>query len=208
MVGRKQRENISAGSDRNPRAAVRALAFADIVGSSQLAEAHELDAFRCMQRFRRVLRREVRSLDGRIADEAGDGVLVSFPCPTLAVRWAIRAHEQVARRCRASGAQHPLRLRIGIHVGEVLLYGARVFGRNVNLACRLQQAAAPGQTLVSADVVASVNRELALDAAAAGWVELKGLPTSVAAFRVGGIDDQPRAPYRQSRPWTMMEAAA
>ena len=43
----------------------------------------------------------------------------------------------------------PLEVRIGVHAGEVERDGHDVVGRNVALACRLCDAAAPGEVLVS-----------------------------------------------------------
>lgn len=184
MVGREERKTNGLDTARHPRPVTRVLAFADIVGSSALVEAHELDAFHCVRRVLRLLRQEARALEGQIADEAGDGILVSFRCPRQGVSWATGVHRKVAKHCRVRATQQPLRLRIGIHIGEVLIYGARVFGRNVNIACRLQQAAAPGETLASVDVIDRIRGMSELSALPAGMVELKGMPTGIAAFRL------------------------
>lgn len=170
---------------REPLLAKRAIAFADIVGSTALAEQHELEAFRSVRRVLAMLRRNARLFNGRVVDEAGDGALAVFPCGCEAVLWAARCHEAMASCHRQMPRYEGLCLRIGVHVGSVLTFGARVFGRNVVVACRLQEAALPGETLVSAAVYELLPSPAIEHAFNVGEIQLKGLSGRVDAYRLG-----------------------
>lgn len=103
---------------------------------------------------------------GQVVKHTGDGSLLLFGVPGLAVRCALALGTAVQR----SGIE----LRAGIHCGELEVRGADVCGIAIAIAHRVQSAAAPGEVLVSrtvADVVAGGDLIL-LDR---GDRELKGI---------------------------------
>jgi class 3 adenylate cyclase len=139
---------------------------------------------------------------GRVVDEAGDSALAAFPCACEAVLWAGRAMR--GRMC--CGRRMPgcgvLRSRIGIHAGPVLVYGARVFGRNVVVARRLQQVVAPGETLISASVHDLLPSRAIVRAFRVGEVQLKGISGRVDTYRVDGCEDARAASWQpRGRPF-------
>jgi adenylate cyclase len=72
----------------------------------------------------------------------GDGLLLTFPAPEAAVLACLELVEAAA----------PLRLRAGIHVGDVVVRRDDVVGHVVNVAARVTESAKGGQVLVSSDV--------------------------------------------------------
>ena len=106
----------------------------------------------------------------------GDGVMAVF----TSARQAIDA----ALRCRDLGNEAGLPLHLGIHAGDVVREGNNVHGGAVQLAARVQSAAAPGEILVSATV-----RDLARTSAGVafedrGEHELKGIAEPQRLFAV------------------------
>ncbi|MCH7697901.1 MAG: adenylate/guanylate cyclase domain-containing protein [Chloroflexi bacterium] len=106
----------------------------------------------------------------------GDGVMAVF----TSARNAIDA----AQRCRDLGNEAGLPLHLGIHAGDVVREGNNVHGGAVQVAARVQSAAAPGEVLVSATV-----RDLARTSAGVvfedrGEHDLKGIPEPQRLFAV------------------------
>jgi len=89
----------------------------------------------------RTLRLEVARAGGTEIDSAGDGFLTTFPTPSQAVQCARRLHRAID--------EIGLRLRIGIHCGEVELREPGIAGIAVHIAARVQSKASPGETLVT-----------------------------------------------------------
>jgi class 3 adenylate cyclase len=87
------------------------------------------------------LRTELERFGGREVKTTGDGMLVTFDGSARALQCAA-AMRRIAR-------EHELRLRIGVHVGEVELVGDDVRGTTVHEAARIMAAAGPGEVLVS-----------------------------------------------------------
>lgn len=78
---------------------------------------------------------------GKLIKTTGDGVLATFDGPGRAIRGAIGLQDELARM--------DVRIRAGIHTGEVELRGDDVGGIAVHLAARIMAAAAPGEIAVS-----------------------------------------------------------
>jgi len=144
--------------------------FADIVDSTSLTESLGDSHFRShASELDEGLRRVIRASGGTVIEGKvlGDGVMSVFP----SARQAIDA----ALRCAAVGAEHEMKLHLGIHAGDVIRDGANVYGGAVNIAARVAAASEPGEILVT-DVV----RALARTSASAGLDdrgerELKGI---------------------------------
>lgn len=168
--------------------------FADLVGFSGLAEHLDPEELRSvMSDTFAELRSEVEGRDGVVEKFIGDAVVAIFGAPRAheddperAVETALRMHEIVARR--SEGAPAPLQLRVGVNSGLVVAGtvgdGSQtgVMGDAVNTAARLQQAAGPGETLVSASVWRRVRQRYEADAL--GALEVKGRQQQVEAFRI------------------------
>ena len=116
--------------------------FVDIVDSTPTATQLGSRAWReKLDLLDQSLATEVGRHTGRVIKHLGDGLLISFSIPSAAIDFATDAH-RIAER-------HDLRLRIGIHIGEVERRGEDLIGPGVNVAARIQGAAQPTQTLVS-----------------------------------------------------------
>jgi TolB-like protein/class 3 adenylate cyclase/tetratricopeptide (TPR) repeat protein len=126
-----------------------AIMFTDIVGYTALMGADEQKAFELLRRNRDIQKRLINHYNGTWIKELGDGVLASFHTVTDAVFSAAAIHQ-------ACTAVEGLKLRIGIHLGEVIFENNDVFGDGVNIASRLQAMASIGSTWVSEAVYKNV----------------------------------------------------
>ena len=130
--------------------------FADIVGSTSLASEEDPERVRAlMDRFYEAMQAEVAAAGGTVEKFAGDAVLASFGAPAAQEDHAERAlHTALSMRRRVKELfGDRLALRIGVNTGDVVIGRPRegssfVTGDAVNVAARLEQAAAPGEILV------------------------------------------------------------
>src|SRR5438309_30390 len=125
--------------------------FADIAGYSARAAEDERGALQLVEILQTLARDAVQRHEGRIVKFMGDAILAEFPSTEMAVRAAGVLNEEFAEQSAGTGHAHDL--RIGIHVGDVAV-GADgdLYGDGVNAAARIQQAAEPGQVVLSEDV--------------------------------------------------------
>jgi pimeloyl-ACP methyl ester carboxylesterase len=121
------------------------VAFTDIVGSTELAAKMGDRRWRdLLQTHDSVARREVEAARGRLVKSTGDGLLATFDGPAR----AIRCIASIERLLLSVG----LRIRGGLHTGEVELLGDDVGGIAVHIASRLAALSGPGEVLVSSTV--------------------------------------------------------
>ena len=178
--------------------------FADVVGSTALAERLDPEDVKLVvgEAVARIVG-EVESLGGHVKDLAGDGVLAFFGAPTTreddaerGVRCALRIvgeMEEYAREVRRGWGVEGFGVRVGAATGAVVVgevgAGARVeyaaFGDTVNVAARLQSAAAPGSVLVDDATHRAV--EGLFEWGERLELELKGKGEGVAAWPVAGV---------------------
>jgi class 3 adenylate cyclase len=131
--------------------------FADLVGSTSFADTEDPERTRALlDRFYDAMSAEIGETGGTVEKFAGDAVMAVFGAPAAQedhTERALNAAISMRRRLEEQlGAR--FRLRIGINTGEVVVGQPRVAssfasGDAVNVAARLEQAAAPGEILVS-----------------------------------------------------------
>ena len=128
----------------NPTRELAAIMFSDIVGYTALMGRDEREGLRAVREHREHLRAVLPRFNGRLIGEIGDGTLSSFHSAVDAVN--------CARELQATLVENPeLRLRIGIHVGDVVFTDKTVLGDGVNIASRIHELAPPGGICVSSN---------------------------------------------------------
>jgi TolB-like protein/Tfp pilus assembly protein PilF len=183
-----------------------AVAFADVAGFSRLIAANDVETLRRW----RALRKEIMDPHmvrngGRVAEVAGDAVLVEFASAVNAVRWAADVQRAV-QGAQDEPEEFALRLRIGINVEDVIDDDGVLQGDGVNIAARIHQAAEPGQVVVTASVRDYVMNRLPIAFRDLGTPALKNIARPVRVFAIEWIEGAEGAtashPYLQwsSRP--------
>ncbi|HZA65318.1 MAG TPA: tetratricopeptide repeat protein, partial [Geminicoccaceae bacterium] len=166
-----------------------AILAADVVGYSHLMaedEAGTYDALRST--LSEIVIPTVERHGGDLFKTTGDGFLASFNSVGEALEAAVAIQEAFASR--------PLRLRIGINLGDVIPADGDVFGDGVNIAARLESMAEPGGIYVSAPVVRSVGRNSGIRFVRLGLRRAKNMaePIEVFAARWGAAGAPPSWP--------------
>lgn len=151
--------------------------FTDIVGSTERASRLGDTAWRLLlDQHDRIVQAGVERFGGRLVKNTGDGVLATFDGPSRGIDCA-RAVAEALR-------PYDLRIRAGIHTGEVELHGDDVAGLGVVIASRICDLADGDQVLVSRtvkDLVAGSGIKLVEH----GTHRLKGVPDDWQLYAAG-----------------------
>ncbi len=210
-----QTDQSSNGGHVKPESLLRAIAVCDLVDSTALIEQlGDRKGAEFMQQLDRFSRDLLQRHLGREIDKT-DGFLLLFDRPIQAVAFALD-YQRLLRRLGELEFL-PLKARIGIHVGDVLLWDNRsedvargakpveVEGLAKPVAARLMHLALPGQILMS-----GVAQSLAMRAQGeleneqnVEWTEhghyrFKGVPEALAVFEVGERGVAPMLPPAQN----------
>jgi class 3 adenylate cyclase len=123
--------------------------FSDIEGSTNMTQRlGDLKAQEVLRDHNAIVRQQVAAQGGFEVKSMGDGFMLAFSSARRALRCAIGIQRRLAAYNREHPAE-PVRVRMGLHTGEVVKEGEDFFGRNVILASRIAGQARGGEILVS-----------------------------------------------------------
>src|SRR5262249_1747083 len=129
------------------------IASIDVVGYSRLMERDESGTLDRLKDLRAsIIDPAIRRYSGRTVKLMGDGALPAFSSVVGALNCAVEIQPEVAARSGANDANHELHLRIGLHLGDVIVEGDDIYGDGVNVAARLESIAPPGGIVLSQQV--------------------------------------------------------
>jgi TolB-like protein/class 3 adenylate cyclase/tetratricopeptide (TPR) repeat protein len=164
-----------------------AIMFTDIVGYTSFMGGDERRGIEIRERHRVLTQSLVRKFNGEWIEESGDESLSSFQSAVDAVNCALAIQEETA-------GDTDLRLRIGMHLGDVVFEGGKVYGDGVNVAARIRPLANPGEVCISAQVYESIRSQTGLRARSLGKRSFKNLDRPVEVFRVARTDSVADSP--------------
>jgi class 3 adenylate cyclase len=152
--------------------------FTDIVSSTEEATRLGDSAWRkLLDQHDTLTRREVDRWRGRMVKSTGDGALATFDGPARAIRCA------AALRTALRGEE--VRIRAGLHTGEIELRADDIGGIAVHIAARVEGLAEPDEVLVTKTVTDLVAGS-GISFADRGQHDLRGVPGSWQLFAVAG----------------------
>jgi TolB-like protein/Tfp pilus assembly protein PilF len=162
-----------------------AIMAADVVGYSRLMERDEAGTFERLRAHRKELfEPEIERHHGRVFKLVGDGLFAEFASVVDAVECAVALQRGLAQRNSKLPVDQRIDIRIGLHVGDVIVEDGDRHGDAVNVAARLQQLAEPGGICVSRPVVDHVRQKVALAFELRGEERLKNIAEPVSVFHV------------------------
>ena len=122
-----------------------AILAADVVGYSRLMELDEVGTLAALKAHREELIDPVIAEHrGRIVKLMGDGALVEFASVVDAVTCAVVIQKRMAGRDDSVAEDQRIELRIGVHLGDIIVEGEDICGEGVNVTARLEGLAEPG----------------------------------------------------------------
>ena len=174
---------LAGAPSREQRKTVTVL-FCDVTGSTALGESTDPEALRALlARYFERMKAIVESHGGTVEKFIGDAVMGVFGVPQVHEDDALRAC-RAAIEMREALPELGVQARIGVNTGEVVTGTAErlATGDAVNVAARLEQAAAPGEILIGAETLGLLRD--AVEAEAVEPLELKGKSDPVPAHRL------------------------
>ena len=157
----------------------------DVVGYSRLME---LDESGTLQRLKDmhagVLTPTISARGGRVVKLMGDGVLAEFASVVDALQCTVEIQQQLATRNEAAPVSRRLQLRIGLHLGDIIVERDDIYGDGVNVAARLEGLADPGGIVLSKQVHDHIGSRLPLRLVSMGDQTVKNISRPIHAYRV------------------------
>src|SRR5262249_35470932 len=157
----------------------------DVAGYSRLMGADEEGTLARLNAHRReFLEPNIAAHRGRIIKRTGDGILIEFTSAVDAVRCAVEQQRGMAQRNTDMPADQRIEIRVGIHVGDIMIEEGDIFGDGVNIAARLENIAQPGGICISDDAYRQIRGKLDENFQDSGEQELKNIARPVRVYQL------------------------
>jgi adenylate cyclase len=166
------------------RRRLAAIMFTDMVGYSALAQADESSALQMLDRHNHLLRPFFPKFRGREIKTVGDAFLVEFESALDVTRCALEIQRTLHDYNSASPDEGKIRIRIGIHVGDVVEVDDDLLGDAVNIASRIEALADPEGISITQQVFDQVQNKLPTQFAKLPAVSLKNIRLPMSVYRV------------------------
>ena len=155
--------------------------FTDIAGYTALMGKDEEKALRILQKNRDTLKPIIARFNGEWLKEMGDGTLSSFVSAVEAVNCALEIQ-------RSLKDEEEFKLRIGIHIGDVVFSESDIFGDGVNVASRIEPLAESGGICISERVYDDIRNKPEIETAFIGEKKLKNVSRPIKVYALTGED--------------------
>ena len=170
---------------------------ADVAEYSRLMAEDEEQTLRVFRGHKEVFEKLVALHRGRVFNTAGDAILAEFGSAVEAVRCATEIQAALRTRNDQLSENRQVQFRIGVNLGDVMVQEGDLLGDGVNVAARLQSAAAPGGVCISGSVYDQIRNRLSLSFKPLGEMNFKNIPQAVRTFSIieaEGLGELPAPP--------------
>ncbi|MBI3189343.1 MAG: hypothetical protein HYZ33_01715 [Ignavibacteriales bacterium] len=161
-----------------------AIMFTDIVSFSKQMGKDEHATLTLLDIHNNIVSQIIEKHKGRIIKSIGDAFFVEFDSSVSAVACAIETQTTLKEHNEAHPEEHPIVIRIGVHVGDVVKKNNDLFGDGVNIAARIQPKAEPGGICISEDVARQVRGKINLPMVKVGVGDLKNIDIPIILYQV------------------------
>jgi TolB-like protein/class 3 adenylate cyclase len=174
-----------------------AILAADVAGSCRLIGIDEEGTLARLKALRRTLfDPKIAEHHGRIVKNTGDGAIAEFASVVDAVRCADEIQRGMAEQNIDVPQDKRIELRIGIHVGDIIIEENDIFGDGVNIAVRLEGIAEPGGISISDDARRQIRGKVDVTFEDLGSQSLKNIAEPMRVWRVPYGRAVPAVPTR------------
>ena len=146
-----------------------------MVGYTALIQADERVALDKRDRYMSALESHHDAFGGTIVQRLGDGSMSMFPSSLAAVLAAVEIQRELAAQ--------DVPIRIGVHVGEVIVDSERLTGDAVNIAARIESFAVPGGVMLSDSAYEQIKNRSDVGVVRLGTVQAQERRAPVRALR-------------------------
>ena len=120
--------------------------------------ANESTTIQDLEIIENIIDKSLDLYSGNLIKKLGDGFLIAYDSSVNAIESAISIQKQIdASDCK-------LKLRMGVHLGDIIHRNDDVYGNGVNIAARVEPLAEPGGICVTQAVYQSIQSSIKFDA--------------------------------------------
>lgn len=183
-------DSFVSGTDKDPKRQNTAIMMTDIVGFSKAMGADEAGMYKKLQIHNEMVRNQIVKNRGTVIKTIGDAFMVKFRSATNTVQCAMDIQKAIGAYNKTKTAEDQFHVRIGCHMGEVMVTGNDVFGDGVNIAARIEPKADADGIMVSEVIQKESKNKVPAHFVSVGRLPMKNIAQPPELFKVFPLDDQ------------------
>ncbi len=152
-----------------------AIMFTDIVGYTAMMGSDEDLAVKTVTHHKKIIEQLVPEFEGELIQFYGDGSLSIYPSTTFALECAMKIQKILQTDIIVP-------LRIGIHIGEILVKDGNIYGEGVNIASRIESLGQTGTVLFSENVFQTIHNNSLFKTKLLGEFEFKNVANPMQVY--------------------------
>jgi TolB-like protein/class 3 adenylate cyclase len=152
-----------------------AIMFTDIEGYTAIMQQNELKALMLRDRHRLIIENEHRNFNGKVIQFYGDGTLSIFTSVVQAVHCAVTMQQFFC-------SMPYVPVRIGLHLGDIMMNEGDVMGDGVNVASRIESMGVAGSVLISDKVKIELQNHPEFKTLSMGFYQFKNIGHEIEVF--------------------------
>jgi DNA-binding response OmpR family regulator len=181
-----RRHNVKSSQELNDdrKRKLSAIMFTDIKGYSKAMHQDESAAIKMLAKHNEILKKTILSFGGNVIEIIGDAFLASFNSAVESVKCGLSIQKEIIDYNNSAAKNKRFRVRIGIHLGDVVEFEGKLKGDTLNIAARIQQAAKPGGVYFSEDVYSAVQNKIKINPESIGKCKFKNIKKIISVYKI------------------------
>jgi len=152
-----------------------AIMFSDMKDYSKKMNRNEEMALKILHDHNKIMESSIAEFDGKIVEIIGDAFLAAFESATDCLNCCVKIQEKFKTYNSDKSKHEKIKVRIGVHVGDVIQYEGKLKGDALNIAARIQEVAEPGSIYASENFYMTVKGKTATEFKKLKTFELKNI---------------------------------
>ena len=161
-----------------------AIMFTDVKDFSKKMGENEVAAMEVLRTHDDTMREIVAKHHGVVIKVIGDSFMVDFSSAVNAVKCAIEAQERFWEYNKGKSEFESIQIRVGVHLGDVIIVGNDIYGDGVNIAARIQAITEATRICISAEIYNQVKNKFPIKVYSIGETDLKNIAEPVEVFEI------------------------
>jgi DNA-binding response OmpR family regulator len=161
-----------------------AIMFSDMKNYSKKMNEDESMALRLLQDHNEIMKSSIEKFNGRIVEIIGDAFLAVFESATDCLNCSIHIQEAFKEYNSSKKKNKKIKVRIGVHVGDVIEFEGKLKGDALNIAARIQQIAEPESIYASENFYLTVKGKTSTEFKKLKTFELKNIKGEIDIYVV------------------------
>ncbi|MGB5287358.1 MAG: response regulator [Ignavibacteriaceae bacterium] len=153
----EDRNNVDSDINKDLQRHLLAIMFSDMKNYSKKMNRDEKQALKLLQDHNQIMKDSIENFKGRIVEIIGDAFLAAFESATDCLNCCIQIQEKFKDYNSEKPKHEKIKVRIGVHVGDVIEFEGKLKGDALNIAARIQQIAEPGTIYASENFYLTVK---------------------------------------------------